>query len=155
MINLDRLQVADYTLSEEDESFLYQLTGGAYPETGRAKALLKALKGEYFPPVGFDMATLYENGESESEETVHDDMLKVNPNPADDYVRVNIVSVDDLNFQANLRMFNGQGKEVKNVEVENNQRNLILNIEDLPVGLYYIVLEMNGKSEVVKFIIQK
>ena len=71
---------------------------------------------------------------TEVEEVVSDDKLMVFPNPAVD--QITITSETDMRI---INIFDIKGDQVKRLEV--STRNLILNINDLPAGKYFMQIE--------------
>jgi len=70
--------------------------------------------------------------------------VKVYPNPAKDYVIVELMkgNVDG----ATIKVFDNQGRPVKVIEMPGKQQHYVLPIDDLETGIYYLKIEMNGKT---------
>ncbi|MGB1218026.1 MAG: T9SS type A sorting domain-containing protein, partial [Saprospiraceae bacterium] len=80
--------------------------------------------------------------------------FEVSPNPAKDFIRVQVSSTENKNFNLSLIANNGQiiiNKELNSVQEEQVE----FNLKSLPTGIYFMVLEHNGKRSTQKFVISK
>ena len=74
------------------------------------------------------------------------DGLVISPNPARDYVQINIQS--SRNTLAEIAILTQQGKLIKLIKEQVNEGNTIINMPDpaaWPKGMYYVVLKMGEK----------
>ena len=85
-------------------------------------------------------------------ETGDKETIKVYPNPARDYINVDIEST---NFkQSDIELFDMQGKLVKNAKLKSKQGNRI-NVSNLNAGAYTYNVSINGKTISGKVIVGK
>ena len=70
--------------------------------------------------------------------------ITINPNPANNWITVNGVNLNS----ANISITNLQGQKLL-IGVVNNTK---VNITHLPVGMYFIIIENNGRVMVETFI---
>ena len=97
-----------------------------------------------FSPNGLVGLTNIETGEKES--------VKVYPNPASDFI---LVDVECLNFKSsNIELFDMQGKLVKASRL-NSQKGNIVDVSSLSSGAYTYNVTLNGKTLSGKIIIGK
>ncbi|MBN1340231.1 MAG: T9SS type A sorting domain-containing protein [Bacteroidales bacterium] len=70
--------------------------------------------------------------------------IKIYPNPAKDYIIIELLTgnVDG----ATVRVFDIQGKPVRVTEIPAEQQHYALPVEDLQKGIYYLKVELNGKT---------
>jgi len=90
-------------------------------------------------------------------ETIEDitDCLKVFPNPAKESVSISFIAPESWNNTCQLEAFNMNGENVINKIVSisgNKNHEMVLNISELPQGIYLIKLTSNGNSISQKFI---
>ncbi len=97
-----------------------------------------------FMPNGFIGLVNIETGEKET--------IKVYPNPARDYINVDIQST---NFkQSDIELFDMQGKLVKKAKLKSKQGNRI-DVSNLNAGAYTYNVSLNGKTISGKIIVGK
>jgi len=73
------------------------------------------------------------------------------PNPASDFISININILDKPNCE--LRIYNNNGGLVKAERIEQNQQKI--NIKDLRNGMYLLVIKSNDFLKSLKLIIQR
>ena len=76
--------------------------------------------------------------------TFKPEYVKLYPNPARDYIIVELMT-GNVNG-ATVQMFDMQGKPVKNAEIPGQKQHYVLPIKELQTGIYYLKVEMNGKT---------
>ncbi len=76
----------------------------------------------------------------------------LSPNPADNTVNITLPSV--LNINANVTIYDIQGKRLMNKVFEKNTLDLQLNVESLQSGMYFVKLKTNT-SETIKRLVVK
>ncbi len=77
-------------------------------------------------------------------ETFTPEYVKIYPNPAKVYI---VVELKTGNVSgAIIKLFDNQGRPVRTVEIPAKQQHYVLHIKDLPTGIYYLKVELNGKT---------
>lgn len=77
-------------------------------------------------------------------ETFTPEYVKLYPNPARDYIIVELMKGNVSG--AVIRLFDNQGRPVRTVEMPGKQQHYVLHIKDLQTGIYYLKVELNGKT---------
>lgn len=79
--------------------------------------------------------------------------FKLYPNPATDNITISLPEIDKL---FSLTMYNIQGQLISNQLLESNLANqtLDLDVKELPTGIYFVRLEIEGVSSIQRFIKQ-
>ncbi|SNR17253.1 PKD domain-containing protein [Tenacibaculum jejuense] len=80
----------------------------------------------------------------QNEQSLETEVFAIGPNPASNFISVAIPIYQNLNAKRQLRLFNMNGKIVKQKNF-NKQQHIILPVEDLAKGLY--VLEITNSEE--------
>jgi len=137
------------SISEVHKSTLYQLAdntrniAGAYARN----ILIKTDGYEYTEPI-----ILPEEGLKSSSilfdlpdpENFTPEYVKIYPNPAKDYIIVELLT-GNING-ATLTLFDNQGRPVRTFEMPGKQQHYVLSIKALQTGIYYLKIEQNGKT---------
>ncbi|MFA7081887.1 MAG: T9SS type A sorting domain-containing protein [Bacteroidales bacterium] len=122
----------------EDGEVIISTSSFITPPYGRAAWLIK------FNPEGLIGLTNIQTGETET--------IKVYPNPARDYINIDIEST---NFkQSDIELFDMQGKLVKKAKLKSKQGNRI-DVSNLNAGAYTYNVSLNGKTISGKIIVGK
>jgi hypothetical protein len=74
-------------------------------------------------------------------------VLKVYPNPANDYIIVEY-HLDDIPSQGMIIIHNATGRIIKSYSISRSRNQEIIPVSDLPTGLYLITLVIEGVREV-------
>ncbi|MCL5992214.1 MAG: T9SS type A sorting domain-containing protein, partial [Bacteroidetes bacterium] len=79
--------------------------------------------------------------------------ILVYPNPANNYVRL---LLKDIYVKANLKIYNSLCEEVKelNFETEKNNEMKLIDVSDIPSGVYFIVVYSGKNTDTVRISIQ-
>ena len=77
-------------------------------------------------------------------ETFTPEHVKIYPNPALDYI---IIELNTGNATgAVITLFDNQGKQVRSVNIPAHQQNYVLGLKDNPAGMYVVKVDCNGKN---------
>jgi hypothetical protein len=77
-------------------------------------------------------------------ETFSPEYVKLYPNPANDYFIVEFLT-GNVNG-ATISIFDSRGLPVKNITIPGKQQHCVVNIKDLPTGVYLIKVNMDGRT---------
>lgn len=108
---------------------------------------------EEAPPDGYDVSTL---NVSVSESTGYKPLeLEIFPNPANSYVNI-IFNIQDASY-ANIKIFNSMG-EGQSVQTENTAYSagtysLKFDTQNLPAGIYVVLMRYNDKVVNKRFVV--
>ncbi|MGB4229954.1 MAG: T9SS type A sorting domain-containing protein, partial [Bacteroidales bacterium] len=71
--------------------------------------------------------------------------ISIYPNPANDYVNVNIISPVSTNAIINISNILGQQVYSESINVKAGSTNVNINVNNLPAGMYIFSLQAEGK----------
>ena len=78
--------------------------------------------------------------------------MKVHPNPATTWVAIEY-TLPNGNAKAELSIFNAMGIRVKQVELEGNEGQKVLDLRGLAPGVYFITLYCDGLRKLEKLVV--
>jgi hypothetical protein len=80
--------------------------------------------------------------------------IKIFPNPTDNNM-LNLQISNPFNYQINYNIVSPIGNSVLSGNILPNENTKSINLEDIPTGIYVIVLNYNDNKKIEKFIINK
>ena len=87
------------------------------------------------------------------EELETEQFIKVYPNPAKNFVTIDLEGFTDKITQIN--MLNSQGQQVLSVIIADNEKKMFLPISGLPVGIYVLQLKTSSGIKTKKIVVEK
>jgi hypothetical protein len=149
LFELFQLDSTIYNMPEIQKSTLYDLADNSQSFVGSfARNILIETDGhEYTEPVILPEAGLKSGNivfDLPNVETFTPEHVKIYPNPALDYI---IVELNTGNASgAVISLFDNQGKQLRSVNIPAQQQNYVLGLKDVPSGMYVVKVDCNGKT---------
>jgi len=150
---LQMMKDSNFNARDIDSSSVQSLTTIMNKELSLISAYARGLllKGRYIDytetvafPSGVKSYPAYYYLNPQKFDFPEEDHLVLFPNPAGDYV---IAYFDSLDFEeaGNLTIDNIQGQRLALIKLESEQNQLVLDVSDLPNGLYVVSLRINNE----------
>ena len=138
---------ADYqlSLSEEEDSMLYQLAESQSSMSARAQAILAWTNDEIFHPKISADTTTAASSRAAKRDIVNNEQpantFSIYPNPADDYILIQRSRPDK---KANVFVYDLKGQLLKTTELMPEQLSSKVLTGNLQTGLYFIMVKEEG-----------
>ncbi|MCH2044319.1 MAG: T9SS type A sorting domain-containing protein [Saprospiraceae bacterium] len=97
------------------------------------------------------VVSMYVQGGSSVKRTVEATYLEVYPNPSTGLINIDIVQNNDVGSIESIQVFSNDGRLVQSYESIPNKS--LINLEDLPKGVYYLKVQTTKQSELKKIIL--
>jgi hypothetical protein len=148
LLNLNQVDSTIYNMPEAQKAILYDLADNSqnFPGSMARNILIEVDGYEYTEPVILPDAGLkYGNivFDLPNIETFNPEHVRIYPNPALDYI---IVELNTGNITGTvISLYDEQGKQLRSVKIPAQQYNYVLGLKDVPSGMYIVKVESNGK----------